>query len=457
MKKKLLLILFMIVNNLYCQTDTIFYDSTSRVKFENDNINKLIDRYFILFNTGQDNSSISSFAGIDIGKTEVSFTPSFFDQKNNIWNLKFKGGITEGVSSVFKNNKFNTNINIEAQYNIRIKPSKIEYSFYMDDFNDYEKNLANQRITNLESLLKYLLTNKTAIDLIDKSVYDKTKAGIDALMAKSKDKIINNDTEGLNKSLMDDTKTFIDSLKAVVRIKPSLLKSLLLKEAEIGNVYSAKYKEEFKKLKLSATHQKWISISAKVRNDAFKLVNRANPYEEQITDKNYVSYGGSILFNNYRYSQNDNSQFYSVGIAYENKSNFLLLDDVDVNNTTQIGANGNSVREINEKYTAYEGDYVKYINQIDLVADYYYFFNSKSIFGVHAYEKSSFNKIMKPNYDAGAGIVFSFKNKDKENIINAELYYTFKDIASNNTEINAFESNEVGLRFVLPLNFNFNL
>lgn len=459
MKKRVLLLCLAIlsINTIYCQEVKILDNNDDGTILADSTLNKLIDRYFILFNTGQESGSISSFAGIDIGKTEVSFTPTFFIKKNNVLNLKFKGGITEGVSSVFKNNKFNTNISIEAQYNIKIKSPKIKYNYYLDDFNDQEKNLINQRIVNLQSLSKFVEVNKKTIELINSSIYTEITSEITKITENASIRIVNNNTNGLNENLEKKTNEIIDSLKSKIKSNDTLTESLLKKELEIGNIYAKKYKEENKKLKLTAIHHKWISIAGKVRNDAFKTINRENTFENQITDETYVTYGGSFFYNNYDYSQNDNSTFYSVGISYENKSNFSLLDDVDINNITPIGNNGDSTREVNEKYTAYEGSYIKYIDQIEIIADYYYFFNRKNVIGLHLYEKSSFNKVIKPNYNVGAGLVFSFKNKEKESIINTELYYTFKDIASNNTEINALESNEIGLRFVLPLNFNFNL
>lgn len=462
MKIKPLLFFFLISSMIYSQKD--ISENDAREKFKDENINKLINRYFLLFNTGQDNTSITSFAGIDIGKTEVTFSPTLFDKKNNVWNFKFSGGITEGASSLFKNNKFNTNISLEAKYNIRIKSKNIQYSFYVQDYNSFERSLINQRIANLESILKFIENNKVTLDSLNtvtKDVYkfksDEINARIQSKINKAKSEIINYNTDKTADLLKSFTEQIFDTIRLVTNTHKKLYTAVLESEGELGKVYQKKYEEEFKKLRLTATHQKWVSVSGKVKNDAFKLLNRTNAYSEQVTNENYVSFGGSVLYNDYKYSQNDNSRFYSVGLSYEHKSNYLLLDDYDVTNTTLIGTNENNFRNINEKFTAYEGAYVKNINQFDIVADYYYFFNAKSIFGLHVYEKSSFSEVIKPNYDAGGGLVLTFKNKEKESVINAELYYTFKDIASNNSEINAFESNEVGLRFVLPLNFNFNL
>lgn len=457
--KKLLLLLFFIAPNynyLFAQTNLNIDKEKETEYITSKDFQKLINRYFINFNTGQEISGPSSFAGLDIQKTDVTFTPTYVNKKKNIWTLKFNGGITEGISSVFKNNKFNTNINAELKYTIRITPkNKVMYSFYDSDDNAFQKALTTTRVENLEAIIKFLDDNKTKIndDVFIKGIKDDLTNKI----AEAKTKITNSQYSGFDEELKTKFNETTDKIKQKLGANSDLSLSVVMFESENNNKYAKKYKEELKKLKLTGMHLKWISIAGNVRNDAFKLLDRSKPFETQVIDENYVGYGGSISYNNYYFRTNDNSKYFSLAATFENKSNYLLLDDVEVNNTTQIGTDTNISREVTEKYTAYEGKYIKYINEFTFNFDYYYFINSIDNLGFHFYEKTTYNEIIKPNYDLGLGLVFSFKSKDKESVVlNAEAYYTLVDIASNNSDINALERNSIGLRFTLPFNFNFN-
>jgi hypothetical protein len=72
--------------------------------------------------------------------------------------------------------------------------------------------------------------------------------------------------------------------------------------------------------------------------------------------------------------------------------------------------------------------------------------------GFHVFPDIEARKGYKPQYNVGAGLVFSFKKKGEEKtIINAEPYFRFTDLTDALDKGTAtFRRNEIGIRIGLP-------
>lgn len=437
---------FLITNSFSQEKDSIYINS--------EELKNILNKYYIKYSSGQETTTSSAFAGLDIEKTTFTFAPTFVTANANVWSAKFEGGITDGVASLFNNNKFNTNVGVEIQYNLNLsnKEKKNIIGFYEEDYAKYRNDNIESIITNLKDLKEFITNNKLLV-----SEKHSIKE-IDALVKKESTSIPSRELEEREQNLLSFYKSLNEELINLEGLEDRQKEILLDKLGAMGNKLAAANTKRKSEFKLTEFHTKWLTIAVNVRNDEFRLLDRTELFENQITKNNYVSFGAKIQYNNFHFKKNGNSIFYNFGLKYQYKNNIDGLKKTAVEEKDIIGNSSSVTRNVNDSYTAYQGVYKENLDQLNINADLYYFINNWQNVGLHFYKNSKFTEGTKPSYDLGAGLVVPFKNKEKETtIINAELYYTVKNLF-NTKDINysLVERNEIGLRFTFPIDFSFN-
>jgi hypothetical protein len=78
-----------------------------------------------------------------------------------------------------------------------------------------------------------------------------------------------------------------------------------------------------------------------------------------------------------------------------------------------------------------------------------------NIAAVHLGPEATIKDNSRPLYNTTVGFLMLFKKEKEENsIVNAELYYSFKDMFDySDSDDKFFERNEIGLRFSIPIQF----
>ncbi len=412
--------------------------------FNYEEMSDLINKHFIKYSTGQESASASSFAALDLKETEFTFSPIFITKNFDVWNAKFKGGITDGAASLFNNNKFNTNISIDLQYNLNLTNGRIKIVGYIEE--DYVK-FRKAKISVLKTSLGELK------DFVSKDAKLKLKgydSRIDAALKLVPDNDVSANLQKHEEDLMALYKKLDEEINKLTDLTDNEKEILLDKFATWGNLLSDATKKRTSEFKFTQFKTKWLTFGVNVRNDEFRLMDRTLGFSDQVEKTNYVSYGAKIQYNSYHFRKYANSVFYNIGFNYKRKSNFSSLKKLDVIETGTIGTDGTVIRTSNDKYTAYEGMYKEDLNQLDINVDFFYFINKFQNVGLHVYENSRFMDFVKPSHDLGFGIVFPFRKKDTT-LLNVELYYTLKNIFNTkNTTFGLLERNDIGLRLALP-------
>lgn len=468
MKKILLLPLMIGYISVNAQNETAYKTSG----FSSETFHYLVNREFSKLVTGQSTIGVGTYASLDVQKTEATFSPSIGFKNGNILNFTFKGGATDGVSSVFNYSKLNTNLSFELQYNTLGKKFQTIY-FDSETLRNYKADSTkicteyNRTILELECLSQ-LNTFYVEIEKLNK-VIKESQSEIDNLNTALKS---TNDETII--ALISARINFIDCQKKIY------LENLKLYNTKIAEYHNDATHEEEKtdkmykmlslnnkkaknledlrsKLEITGVAMYWFSFSYKIRNDAFKLLDPTETFADQVKKKDYISHEFKSQFTLYHHTTSKlvKTLYLAAALTYKYKSNYLDLSKLTVTDTQTVGSSGTAVREISNNYIAYQGDYKTGVNQVDMDIDFYCLFFNKNLIGIHVFPNSQFKEDLKPSHNLGIGIVLPFKDKTKEaSIINAELYYNILNVFnSEDSNKSLLERNDIGFRFTFPFNF----
>lgn len=472
--KKLLLFFFILSSTaIYSQSvkekplknkDSIVLQKTNTA-LSNKDFNAIIQTSFSKLITGQTANNVGSYAGVDIEKTEVTFSPTFLLENGNIITGKMMGGISDGTYAIFNNSKLNTNISLEVQYHFLYKKTPRTIYYYQSD---YDKNIEdNDKIMKDHDKAKAKIlasfdNNERIIENDKLNTENKTlDAEIIALNEKLKTPVTSAEKELLTAQI--DNKTFkkkqnIDKIAENDSLNKNYKKTKEL--LKIGNIRADKINEnDISKLKVAGYQFSWFSLAYKLKNDEFRLLNPKEIYENQITKDNYISHEFKTQYSYVNLNPtNYKTTYFTSSLTMKYKSNFNDLKKVEVTQTSTIGTSSNQVRETSDKFFAYSGTYKTGITELNVDIDFYHFPFSRSAIGFHIFPKSKYTQNIKPVYNTGFGVVFPFIDKKKDkSTINAELYYNFTNIFnSTDSDYTLIERNNIGIRLVFPINFNLN-
>lgn len=472
--KKLLLFFFILSSTtIYSQSvkekplknkDSIVLQKTNTA-LSNKDFNAIIQTSFSKLITGQTANNVGSYAGVDIEKTEVTFSPTFILENGNIITGKMMGGISDGTYAIFNNSKLNTNISLEVQYHFLYKKIPRTIYYYQSD---YDKNIEdNDKIMKDHDKAKAKIlasfdNNERIIENDKLNTENKTvDVEIAALKEKLKTPVTSAEEELLTAQI--DNKTFKKNQNTAKIAENIALNKDYKKSKEllkIGNIRADKINEnDISKLKVAGYQFSWFSLAYKLKNDEFRLLNPKEIYENQITKDNYISHEFKTQYSYVNLNPtNYKTTYFTSSLTMKYKSNFNDLKKVEVTQTSTIGTSSNQVRETSDKFFAYSGTYKTGITELNVDIDFYHFPFSRSAIGFHIFPKSKYTQNIKPVYNAGFGVVFPFIDKKKDkSTINAELYYNFTNIFnSTDSDYTLIERNNIGIRLVFPINFNLN-
>ena len=413
--------------------------------------NRVLNLQFRNLITGQSNNSFGSYASVDINESSATFAPTFPFKKGHILSTRIKGGVTDGFLPVFKNSSLNTNVSFGAGYHflLRQKQSLTYSSKKLRDINKkrteimetFSKDSLKITYANIPRELKKLDAEKNKLETEIKMYEQKLtqasgreeqdslnyKAGLLKLKLKS--------VKRQRKEMEDDSwknKQFGELLNK---------RAKALKEADKSN------------LNISGFQFGWLSAEYQLRNDDFILFDPELDFADQVHDESFLSHQLKLQYSYYKWSDRNFETFYvTAGITYKYRNNLGELSSSEITETVDYDTTENK-RTISSKYTVYTGNYREDINELLIDGHIYYFVFSRYPLGLHFNPGVRFTEGSVPVYNAGCGIVFSFKNvKDKKSVVNAELYYDFRDVF----KAKGSSSNKLGLRFAFPVDFNTN-
>lgn len=425
-------------------------------------------------------NGFGNYASIDLSKTAVDFSGNIVSRKGDVFGLKINSGISDGISSIFNNNKWNTEFTLNASFNLMqpfLKKSKEKFVFYkhFEYPESAKREFIKQRqailsgyqmdLIKADSTVKFRALQAKLLQLMKET--DKIQKAIDALNKKE-----------LFSSNLTDFK-LSDSIQITNRINLEMHQTeLLFKNAQIDSVKyemsflksdgyyyirkaDLKKKENAKKIlesfPISGYRIQWFTFGAGFSTNQFRLINATEPFDNQIKKTGYGSTSLNIQFSEYAKSLKPfKTYYYNISVSGKLGDNFSLLSGQSIIEKKQIGSTPDS-RYKEDKYTAYAGDYKTDILSAAFKADLYYFISSTYHIALHIAPKYEVYQNLQPTTSLGTGVYFSFTNtiKDKDPL-NMEVFYDFNNVgATNNPSLKKqYQRNQVGVRFTFPFNFN---
>lgn len=474
---------------------------------------KLLHNQFSQTLTGQSNNSLGNFASVNIIDSEVEFAPSIFFSNGNILTTEFKAGVTDGISSVFRNSKLNSNIEAKINYHFLFKKNNSISIRDLKSTKKLEKNIEEQRDKEISSIdngdrvksieneiLALELEHSKNLEAVKSEKHSKLKIESYELkkiiaeeLIKKKLKEINSlgESEDLinrKNSLRDEINKkkleIIDLNNKIFKEKQSSIrisqlnyqnKTITKKIDSLNKIknefdsrhekiliydkYRKKTEELISKYKVIGIEMIWFSAFYKVGSNSFKRINSELEFDNQIINEDFVShgFGSQLSWLKLDSSQSFNSFFWSNGFNFSYSNNFNDLNKQEITEITQLSTTSGE-RAITKKFNAYSGNFLEHNRSLDFYSDFYYFLFHKNQAAIHLNPTYQIIEDIKPRFNFNLGVVFSFKNSKKEDnptIVNAEVFYNFLDLfKTTETDYKLFERNNIGLRFTFPINFN---
>lgn len=443
-------------------------DSTYTIGFRPLIFKKLVNQQFSSLLTGKINNGIGNYADLDIADGEVSFQGTYINKSGSVFAVKAAGGIDDGLFSVFDHSKLNSNLSLEFQYNFLSLKNK-QLSFKDRSFRNYRQGERKARLAYREQkllldsnhLLTILRTDSLLLSAQKQKLNiqnNKLKLVLDSIHKKliSYEK----DTQ-LKYKLLKDSISYniaqidyrLDTLQHVIKDQTRLL--AMIQDNDNNNDKVAKIDALLDTVDISGFKFGWFSISYKVKATDFKLFSEAGSFLDQVRDDNFIGHEARFQWSYYKWSDNANkSWFFDAGALLSFSDNLADLKKLELVEEKQYGLVSGDRKSVN-KYNVYSGEYKDNLLGLKLYMDMYHFFFNDNIMAIHIYPEYDMKRNLKPVFNTGIGLLFSFKdNKKDKALVNAELYYNFLDVfKTTDVEYRLFERNNIGVRFVLPLAF----
>lgn len=455
MKRLLFLLLILSVEVASGQELTTVDDTLSNEEF-----NKIINQQFHNLLNGSSTGVFGNFASLDLSETEVTFSPSFRRANGHLIDLKFNGGVSDGIAQVFDNSELSTSFSLDVGYHFLNRQDTQALIFYLDQFEERERREMEIQDTYQRDFLLVSMEQEKNLLLLEKAKNTARKAKLDKQSDEWKNSVPRQPQPRIDS--LDYEIKLIEIKLAEIQQKINTMNDpnwSMEKLLEIGNKRAdALDSVSRSKLDIAGFRFGWWSIRYKIQRDAFKQFDASQPFMDQVSDTTYTNHEIGLRYSHYRWSSESfETVFFTGGINYKRKSNFNNLSKTEITEVTNHGPNTDD-RTTVKKYTAYVGDFKEGINELNLSIDLYYFLFNNNTIAFHFYPSAKYTEGLKPLYNAGFGLLVPFKNKDEvSSIINAELFYDFIDIFHHtDNDLKLFERNGIGLRFTFPISFNPN-
>lgn len=412
----------------------------------------LINTSFAKIVTGQSTASIGAYAALDLDAAEVTLSPNFIWSNGNVMTVKFNGGVTEGVSSIFSDSKLNTNVSAGLQYNLLLGKGR-SVIFTNTAYLAVNSAKIKSELDAFDRLYVFYELDKPGFGAKENEIAAH-KARKDILAKRAEVTFAVADSDALLSDVQQLTAAMqSDMLGVLADSKKAGFRAFVLAN---GNTVIDQCNEADEKLSAKAYCITWLTFGYGIQNDEFRLFNPALPYEDQVGKEHFVSHKAKMQFSVYNYNATDDSWYLSIALTGIKKSNYLDLDKISLSESAVVGTSDPKVRQTEKKVTAYQGVYLENIDAMDANFDAYYFFSKFNRSGIHVYENSQFAEFEKPVHNIGIGVVYPFRDsEDETTIVNVEAYYTIRDTFNSSASKNGLaQRNDVGLRFTFPINFN---
>lgn len=409
-----------------------------------------------------------NYASFNVVNAELNGSGSLrvWKKKTDIITFGLKGGITEGLTSMFTDSKVNPNVSFEVAYNflnwekrsitvweeedeaIRRKIEKLNDKFATDNS---QAEFRLRVYTVLDSMLKDSLNNMTGyIGDATTRIKGLQKPG---LTAKEYTEL-----QKLRKKLTE----LIDQNSKLLHLRDSVKRTLVhpVSSVQANNERILKTRALIERIPVKAARFGWWSVGYKLLNRNFFLFDSAKTktFAQQVEEKNFTTHQITVAYNKINWNNRPiGSYYFSMGMSFLLQDNFHTLKKTEITDTYTY-AGSPKARSEQKKYTVFRGEYEQDVRAMRPFLNLYYFPMRSQTFALHLNPEVLFTRGSKPltNFETGLLIVFIDKNdKTAKAKVNAELYVKFNDLY-NNLGVKGYdfhERNDIGIRLTFPFRF----
>lgn len=406
----------------------------------------IINKEFNSVINGSGKTTIGNYASVDIKDGRLAFNATKKFTNGNMLSVNANGSITDGFFSIFNRSKVNSNVGIDLKYNVRFKSSSVSYHTAEMEKLSEKKNKANLKY----QAGKHIFAHDTV--LLNKRL-NLLNTEIDSIATE-----LANINLSLSK-IQRATYEYQIALKNVQKDSLWLKMQTIPTAKEADRIARSKKDEEItaeiESFEYTNIFFHWVSFGVGMQNHNFNQFNPDFPtLDEQIKKQNFVGWNASVEYNVFNWNQYARpTHYFLIGLGGSIGDNFADLSKIELSDTKIYGDAANQ-RTVTKKFNAYQGDYNTKLLGAEFYMDYYRFFFKNSA-AFHLYPEVGFKQQRKPLYNAGAGLLYSFKgSKDNKSRLHAELYFALSDLSNiGDSDLSIWRRNELGLRLSTPISF----
>lgn len=450
-------------------------DTSKKRKFliSSSSFRKVTKTIFGQLATGQTSAGVvSNFASLDVTQGKFNFNGSLPLGNRFFLTAALAGDIDNNIGQLFSNFKLNNNTSIDLRLNFRI-PHGTTFYYTEGDRSKLEKQqwkIQNQYLIDSSKIEGDSSIAEIKLKLLNyiKDSLEKRIATLSTNTKSRESKFTNPD--GSYTSSEPDRENFKNSLRELLQAQQLFFEA---KKNYDSLKYSIDRKNEYYKILKDAAKKKrkealevselsadwnaikvqWLSLRISPTRSKFWMVDTLLPYSSQVFDTVLTNAYYGLEYSFYFYSRRQGfTHYFNIGAGFSKTDNRKKLDAYDVTDTWKRDS-GRISRNYSSKVNAYNGVLTEDESWF-FYGNYYLFFSNKTALGFHFFPDIETRKGYSPQYNVGAGLVFSFKKKGEEKtIINAEPYFRLTDLTDVLDKGSAtFRRNEIGIRVGLPFN-----
>ncbi len=428
--------------------------------------NKILDREFTKILNGQQ-TNFGTFASLGTKNEIASINGHIPLGGNSSLGINIKGGVNEGLVYLLEGEDVSSNISAGLQFNYGVYSNKNKRTIKADatQMISFEKMIDSLKVEtvrkrnevdNAKKILELDIRRKEK-ELREKTAELERSRKELAQSGNGKRKSEKDDLELIIMSLEVDSLNLIQDISYLKAKADYLTPDYIAKQKQkIESAKVSKYRKELKNLSLIQYNIGWFSLIANFNNKYFKLLESDNSYT--YTSFNQLEFG--INYNRYCLKDEFFGTYYlSFGVSYLLDDNF---DDLSQKTFVQqkVISTSPDTKYIQTSKTVYGGDYESNISTLKIAFNSYLFLGYKKAFAIHLNPWYQDDFKGDSDFDLTVGLMAGFKNQEKKNnIINAELFYTIDDLfhAAEDEDDQFSDRSYLGVRLSFPISFNQNL
>ncbi len=412
---------------------------------------KKVKQVFGQLATGQSTTGVlANYADLDIANGKLGFNGATALTDWCFVSLNANAKIKNSVSQIFEGFKLNSNAGVDLRIHLNLSPT---FFFTEKDAIELRRAKDLEKLKNGIDDISAGIDTATTIAFI--GLKDREISIVHSMLTKIRDSVsTNKEPASLNDQISRLYRLTLDSLelaKACDSANHVYSDTTRYKRQIIAN--KKKYEDEAEKLELAAPWQSmhlfWLTIRGNTARQRFYLYDSLTLLDQQVREKDFISlYGGLEL--SYYYWNKKMSIYANVGGGFQKDNNLDSLDSYEIVDTRE-DESGPNTRKFTNKYNAYTGTFNDFTSWKMYMNFYIFSKGNKS--AMHVFSDVRFWQDKTKIFNAGLGLVLSFKSKkDEKTTINAEPYIQWNDLGNEfNSGKSGFSRNTIGIRIGLPI------